>query len=160
MNTITHGDITVTEGDVLYIPDNIHPVTVLALYRHTTARAVLDYAGTEIILDAATLLSRINNGHLAPIGHPLFAKGMRFRQPTTDTLLSIEGVSGRMADAPGVPSFHYFVQHLDADGQISYTTLDEQTLAGFPREASVTVRPFPPTEVGDDDFDGIELVID
>lgn len=159
MNTITHDGVTVTEGDVLYMPDNIHPVTVLALYQHTTARAVLDYADEEFILDASTLLSRIKNGQLATVGRPLFTKGMRFRQPTTDTLLVIAGVSDRMADAPGGQTFHYFVQHVDADGHISYTTLDEQTLAAFPRETSVVVRPFPSIVDGDDDFDGIELVI-
>lgn len=155
-NSVTHDGLKVVEGDVLYMADNIHPVVVLAIYQNQdeTPRTVLGYGGNEYLMDCATLLSSIRSGYFSSIGTPSYQKGARFRQPNTDTLVSVIGVSDRRSNG----QFHYFVQHVDANGAITYTTLDETTLKGYPRETSVVVRPFPtdlPT-----DADIIELVIE
>lgn len=160
-NTITHGDITVREGDVLYMPDNIHPVVVLALYQNETPRAVLGYGGSEHLIDAGTLLSRLKSGALSRVGQPAYVKGARFRQPSTDTLVTVQAVSDRqVASGDLPPRFQYFVQHVDANGTISYTTLDERHLDAYERETSVVVRPFPEEIPGENVIDGVEIIIE
>lgn len=158
---ISHGDTLIEVGDVLYIPDNVHPVTVLALYQTDRTRAVLDYAGTEQLIDGGVLLSRVANNTWTRVGSPLFDKrGQRFRQPSTDTLVTVLSVSDRQVlNGFPNPHFQYFVQHIDANGVISYTTLDEMTLAGYEPEDSVVVSPFPVVEPGENVIDEVEIVI-
>lgn len=160
-NSVTHDGTTVREGDVLYMTDNIHPVTVLALYQGDQPRAVLGYGGQEYLIDAGTVLSRVKSGSWSTVGQPAYRKGMRFRQPSTDTLVTIQGVSDRQVATGGfLPRFQYFVQHVDANGTISYTTLDERHLDAYERETSVIVRPFPEELPGENVIDGVEIIID
>ena len=161
INRISHGDTVIEVGDVLYIPDNIHPVTVFALYQTSDrVRAVVGYGGAEYLIDGGTLLSRVANGVWTTVGKPAFRKGERFRQPSTDTLVTVNAVSERpVLNGFAQPHFQYFVQHIDANGIISYTTLDEMTLSGFEPEVSVIVRPFPTEEPGDNVIDEVEIII-
>ena len=161
INSIAHGETTVTVGDVFYIPDNIHPVTVLALYQNDRSRAVLGYAGEEHFVDGGTLLSRVANGVWLSVGKPAYRTGDRFRQPSTDTLVTVKGVSDRQVYNGGTtPRFQYFVQHVDANGTITYTTLDERLLDGYEPELSVVIRPFPPEVPGENVIDEVEIIIE
>lgn len=161
INRIAHGETTVSVGDVFYIPDNVHPVTVLALYQNDKSRAVLGYAGEEHFIDGGTLLSRVANGTWTSVGQPAHRVGSRFRQPSTDTLVTVKGVSDRQVKNGGeTPRFQYFVQHVDANGTISYTTLDERFLDAYEPELSVVVRPFPPEAPGENVIDEVEIIIE
>lgn len=161
INRITHGEITVEVGDVLYIPDNIQPVTVLALYKTDRVRAVLGYAGQEHLMDGGVVLSRVKEGEWSSVGRPVYLEGQRFRQPSTDTLVTVKGVSDRQVlNGHSTPQFQYFVQHVDANGTISYAILDEIFLHGYEKEISVVVRPFPEETPLDIAVDEIEIIIE
>lgn len=151
--SITYRGTTITEGSTYYMEGFETPLLVRAFVLTTSHKAFVSYGDDDFILSVDTLMNRIRTGHLLEGGRPAYLVGMMFEVPTTRNIATIKAISPRKAIAIGsnLPQFIYFVQHIDANGNLQYVSLGERQLDSYNRLGSVTVKPFPSELEHDDD---------
>lgn len=157
--SIRYRELVIKEGDTFYMTDYILPITVVAIYQNAgpSPNIVLNYGGSDFIKPASVIFNRILTGSYARGGNPRYQVGKRLSTPTSQNLLKILAVSDREGIVTGsdAAQYHYFVQLVEADGKITYSSMPESLLARYEEIGSVIIRPLP--DVMDEDSQLIDL---
>lgn len=130
---ITYQNFQITEGDALMTDTLETPLLVRAIFFTNEHKAVVTFGQTDFILSIKTIINRLKNGSLQFGGNAVFSVRQMFEIPLSGEIITILGISPRKAPVPNslVPQFYYFVQHVDANGILSYTTLRQSIISSY-----------------------------
>lgn len=150
---ITYQNIQITEGDVLFTETLETPLLVRSIFYTNEHKAVVTFGQTDFILTMQTIINRLKNGSLQLGGNAAFSVRQMFEIPLSGEIITILGISPRKALVPGspVPQFYYFVQHVNANGILSYTTLRQSVISTYIPMTSPPIPVFQTDIAHDDD---------
>lgn len=133
MSTIKYAGGVITEGDMFVTADFDAQLTVTSIFSYGgKVNVVIGFFGKVQIMDAKVFVEHVTSGFYMHSGTPYFIEGVRFLQPSDETLITVLAVSDRKerytTTNGDAYDFMYFVRRYDKDGKVNFATVKESYL--------------------------------